>query len=451
MTARALLALAALLVSTSTAQAGGTFRIPGHDLNRDDLGYDFFRRFGSPANPDVVALKGADGAFRTLRVGEFRGFWPVCVEVSGCRKNSSFRISTHIPAHAYGIAFTGDDYYGADYVGASLFEPDQVTRKTSGNSTQISIKQKANVLLLLGSWEFNSGTNTGNTLQYQVPGCKAQAKIKTTTAKQDTRFKVSCKQASIDDILEGAAPDLEQVLGALGLKKPVLDFRGSRPIGLSVGQLPFRIPGHDLDRDDLGYDFFYANRDAYAPIPPGGPPIDLKGVANVEELDLRLRIGEATGNSNSVCDTVPSCINHTPQHFNTRVPAFAYGVAEKGGIGTAHYVAASLWEPDQVKRKASAKSSSVKIKQKAYVMLIEGEFTSASPGYTFKSWALEGCKGQAAVKTTDAKQTSKLKVSCSKKAIDSLAPVDAARLRARLAVIGLKKPKLDFRGKLVGP
>ncbi len=446
MAARWLLCLALLLPA---AGARAQFPILGHPMDRSDLGYDWFFATASPAYTDRVRLKGADDAFLRLELGEFSGFNGICVGVADCRQGLVFRSSNRIPPHAYGIAFTGSPFYGASYVATSLFEPDQVIRKT-GKNTQLILKQKASVMLLMGSW--NDSLSTGMTTGWRVPGCKAQAKVQTRPGfAKDARFKVSCRQGSIDDVLGGSAPILAATLQDLGLRKPKLDFRGNRPGGAQPLQIPFRTPGHDLDRNDLGYDFFIGQTDPLISPPAGGPPVALKGVGNVGELRLRLRVGEATGNYQSICSDLSGCFFAVPDRSNTWIPAFAYGYAGRVispvPFASAEFVAASLWEPDQVKRKASGKGSSVAIKQKKYVLLVAGLYTTfLGPGAS--SWAIEGCKGQAQVKTGSGKQTSKLKVQCSDKAIDAaLTGSEANNLRSRLDALGLRKTKLDFRGR----
>jgi hypothetical protein len=237
-----------------------------------------------------------------------------------------------------------------------------------------------------------------------------------------------------------------------------------------AGAQGFKLFGDGMDRPDLRYDYFGGQAIAGDP----NAAVELKGldsrtgylpgansIFGPASNRVRLRVGERPGNW-SACRTIPDCIGSV-YVYSQRVPAHAYGQADANGVnllpgGPYHssrgYVAVSLWSPDDVKRKASASKSSVKIKQKSYVAVALGGIDSTGITaviFPASTWVVPGCKGQASAQSNYKKgtNTARLKVSCKAASVEAaLGGGNYQELLDRLAFMGLgSKLKFDWKGE----
>lgn len=217
-----------LLGTTRTTSAAPPSRLPGMFLNRADLGDEYYRGAHFSTSAGGVELKGVANAYLALEAGVYTATSRVACPSYTC--SVAEEISTRLPPHGWGLVgryeALSPGYF--DFVGVSLFEPDQIKRTRSGGTSRIRIKQKASVALFHA---FTGSAFSGGWI-HRVPGCKGSADVRTklSSGEQTARLRVSCKEASVAEVLSD--PQLNGPLGlrrlmeALGLKKLKFDFRG---------------------------------------------------------------------------------------------------------------------------------------------------------------------------------------------------------------------------------
>ncbi len=219
-----------------------------------------------------------------------------------------------------------------------------------------------------------------------------------------------------------------------------------------------RLPGESLDRQDLGYDFL----DLVASQGSPGQPVTLKDFDTKSGYPpsggpdlfarLRLRVGEPPG-TGSVCLSVVDCYASSNIQSGWKIPPHAYAYAGANGPiygSTGRFFAVSLFEPDRIRR-SGGKTSSVRLKQSGYLLLIRGGWDSAFGVFSTSAWSVPDCKGVAQIKTTPKGQSTDFKVSCKEDAIDVvISGIGQQRLLNTLAFLGIG-PELKFRWQGRGP
>jgi hypothetical protein len=143
--------------------------------------------------------------------------------------SSYFMGSTLIPPMAY--AYFEKAFPSAtktNFIGISIYDPDQVKRTANAKQTKVSLKQKAYVRILLGGgsapsiyWE-----------SWRIEGCKGRADVRTTATVQTARLAVKCNPKQIEEALSADSKfgEWSDFLEVLGLKKPTFDVRTSADV-----------------------------------------------------------------------------------------------------------------------------------------------------------------------------------------------------------------------------
>ncbi len=229
-----LLFLALWTAPVLPASAAQLYDLPGEALSRPDLGYDFLSaRSPAPTSyPEVTVEKRVpDPAVLTatawLQVGERSQTEQTCRTPAACNYSSS--LAAYVPAHAFlYVGAIGPDLPNTgERIVVGLWQPDDVRRKKGENRSFVKIKQKASVFVARVS--FDTASPSFDSTAAPVPGCKGQAKVTTKTEKNElsAKFKVRCKQASIDAAFPGSSgEDLRETLELIGLESLDLDARG---------------------------------------------------------------------------------------------------------------------------------------------------------------------------------------------------------------------------------
>ncbi len=127
----------------------------------------------------------------------------------------------------------------------------------------------------------------------------------------------------------------------------------------------------------------------------------------------------------------------------TLLPAFASGglaLVQSTSPYSGIFLQALLYEPDQVKRKTTAKQSSIKLKQNGSIAIRRGTFFSTYQASSVSVLALPDCKAQADIKLSEVSLVAnyKMKLRCSGKS------TEVESLKQDLAEFFGGKPKNGF-------
>ncbi len=203
------------------------------DMDRPDLEFPLFWGYGnyfSPVDVDVKGLKPPYAPYLPsfkMVVGENPPYqFFTCLRPRGCQRS----VDAGVPARPFGYGrLHVRDYLTFStrfYVGAAVYMPDQVKRKTKGDRSSITLKQKRNVAIFLGRRDLIASPGLDSSTYRVLPGCKGQAQTRLDEAKGEIRskLKVSCKESEIDAL----DPAWRARLILMGLKKAKFDFRGQR-------------------------------------------------------------------------------------------------------------------------------------------------------------------------------------------------------------------------------
>lgn len=213
-------------------------------------------------------------------------------------------------------------------------------------------------------------------------------------------------------------------------------------------------PGLGLDRDDL-------------PRVAWGGQIPIKGLKPQSDYPAMgfMLGGVGYGVNELVMLCTYNCINPASDSVlpETLLPPFVSGYIAIGigGLGGGNLgFGAQIFEPDQLKRKATSKESRAQLKQKDFVAIfLRGQYTLGGATSYFMG-VVEGCKAQAELRDTIPSdvRTGKFKVSCKKDALDEalqdigLANNSSSELARLLGLAGLKKKTaFDLQGQQFVP
>jgi hypothetical protein len=190
------------------------------------------------------------------------------------------------------------------------------------------------------------------------------------------------------------------------------------------------LQGLAIDHPDL--------RDVYVGCPAcsntaiPGSHVDIKGAANgnaVGDVQGRFQGGvvQAQPRVNFFINSVyphPSRTGWDSSEVpGTLAPPFASGalfLLTATSPRSGPFLQALLYEPDQVKRKTSAKQSSITLKQKGSVAIRQGHASSSYNGTSVTTTKIPDCKAQATIKFAEADFTAtyKMKLRCSGKSAE---------------------------------